>query len=135
MKLKRTKMFSKSESSMGTIVTYTVASIIGLIAIASLVNNIIIFKAAVAQYVAQGYPSAQVVQQLIPSQLLPGLFEPIAVYGGIAFILFGVGIISHKVSKCLNLLAKAEVVAVENNNEHEEDVEQISKAIDETEQH
>ena len=41
--------------------------------------------------------------------MLPGIFEPIAVYGGIAFVLLGVGIVNKKVSKCLILLTKVDV--------------------------
>ena len=56
-----------------------------------------------------GYPAAEVTKQLVRTQLLPGIFESIAITGGIAIILLGAGIINHKISKCLILLNKNEV--------------------------
>jgi len=55
---------------------------------------------------------------LIPSELIPGIFEPISVYWGISLILIGTGIINQKVSKCLAVLTKNEVcnTAVETAN-------------------
>ncbi|HVJ48628.1 hypothetical protein [Desulfitobacterium sp.] len=132
MKLKRKE---SSKHPISSIVLYIVAILVTLIAIAFLVNNVLLFKNSVAQYVAQGYPSAEVVKQLIPNQLLPGIFEPIAVYGGIAFILFATGIINQKVSKCLTVLAKPEVSALGTDaTEQVEAVEEISKVPNETEQ-
>jgi len=108
---------------------YVAASLIGLIAIGLLVENIVIFNATVAQYVAQGYPSSQVLQQLIPSQLLPGVFESIAVYGGIAFILFGVGMTNQRFSRYL-VLADTQVDTIDGNT-HVKAVEVEDKAVDE----
>lgn len=104
MKLKN-KNTSKSPSS---IILYVVASIVALVGIATLVNNILLFSNNVNQYVSQGYPSSEVLKQLIPMQLLPGVFEPIAVYEGIAFVLFGLGILIKKVVKHQNLLSNSE---------------------------
>ena len=109
MKLKDKKVSKKSRKSSISTVLYVVASVVALIGVALLVNNIFLFRNTVNQYVIQGYPAATVINQLIPSQLLPGIFEPIAVYGGIAFILLGVGKVNKKVSKCLILLTKDEV--------------------------
>ncbi|MEA4900923.1 hypothetical protein [Desulfitobacterium sp.] len=105
MKLKKEK---NSKRPISSIVLYCVATLIALIAIAFLVNNVLLFKNVLDQYVAQGYPSDEVIKQLVPSQLLPGIFEPIAVYGGISFILFGIGIINQKISECLGKLPKDE---------------------------
>lgn len=91
----------KSKTCTGSKVLYVAAAIVGIIAIALLVDNIILFKNNVAQYVAQGYPSAEVLKQLIPAQLLPGIFEPLALYLGIALVLWGLGAINQKVSICL----------------------------------
>lgn len=132
MKLKRR---GRSKQPISSIVLYIFATLTTLVAIAFLVNNVMLFKTNVAQYVAQGYPSAEVVQQLLPAQLLPGIFESIAVYGGIAFILFGVGIINQKVTKCLKMLAKSEVTALDDDTtEQVEAVEETSKVANETEQ-
>ncbi|WP_243108119.1 hypothetical protein [Clostridium sp. JN-9] len=109
---KESKRFSIS------IVMYVAAVIVAILGITALVNNIILFKGTVAQYVAQGYEASTVNKLLIPSQLLPGIFEPIAVYWGIALVLVGAGIINKKVSKCLVLLGKEEVC----NNSAEENI-------------
>lgn len=109
MKLKEKNMPKKSRISASSIVLYSAFSVVALIAVAILINNIILYNNTVAHYVDQGYPAADVVKQLLPSQLLPGIFEPVAVYGGIAFILLGAGMINQKVSKCLLLLTENEV--------------------------
>ena len=109
MKLKNKNVSGKSGKSSISIVMYVISSVVALIGIALLVNNILLFKSTVSQYVAQGYTAATVTKELLTAQLLPGIFEPVAVYGGIAFLLLGVGIVNKKVSKCLILLSKAEV--------------------------
>ena len=98
----------KPQKWAGTRLMNVSAAIVALIGAASLINNIILFKDNVAQYVAQGYPSAEVIKQLIPNQLLPGLFEAIAVYGGIAIILIAAGIINQNLAQCYALLIKDE---------------------------
>lgn len=84
------------KSSVSTTL-YIASAVAALIGIASLVNNILLFKNTVANYVAQGYPANFVTSQLLPSQLLPAIFESVALYGGIAFLLFGVGAANKKV--------------------------------------
>lgn len=109
MELNNKSVSEKSGKSPISIVLYVVASIVALIGIALLVNNVLLFKNNVSQYVAQGYAAADVNKQLIPSQLIPGIFEPIALYGGMAFALFGIGIANKKISKYLIPLDKVEV--------------------------
>jgi hypothetical protein len=104
MKKEKTAKPKNTKRSTSTVVMYVAVSITAIITIASLVNNIILFLQNVAQYVAQGYPVAEVIKQLLPAQLLPGLFESLAVYGGIAFLIFTAGSINQKVSQCLTLL-------------------------------
>jgi hypothetical protein len=106
MNLKEKNASVKIKISASSIVLYVAAIVVALIAIAGLINNILLYNNTVTHYVAQGYPAKEVVKQLIPQQLLPGIFEPIAVYGGIAFVLFGAGIINQRVSKCVTLLTK-----------------------------
>ena len=98
----------KPKKIVGSIVLYVAASVVALIAVALLVNNILMFKNIVTQYVAQGYDPAEVNKQLVPSQLLPGIFEPVAVYGGIAVLLMGAGMIYQKVAKFTALSATVE---------------------------
>jgi hypothetical protein len=97
----------KSKKAKGSAALNFAASIVAIIAVALLVSNIIYYQNTVNQYVAQGYPVAEVIKQLIPSQLLPGIFDPVAIYGGIAIILFGISMINKKCSQCLALLTKA----------------------------
>ncbi|GCD12521.1 hypothetical protein [Clostridium tagluense] len=109
MGIKEKNESKKSKGSSISIVMYLVASVVALIGVALLVNNILLFKSTVSQAVAQGYDIATVRKALLTSQLLPGIFEPIGIYGGIAFLILGVGIVNKKVSNCLMLLTKVEV--------------------------
>lgn len=123
----------KSKRSSISIFMYVAASIVALLGIAALANNIILFRSTVAQYVAQGYEIATVNKLLIPSQLLPGIFEPIAVYWGIAVVLMGAGILNEKVSKCLALLGKEEACDDSNKEniiEKNADEENITETIE-----
>lgn len=108
MEFKNRNMNETSRKSSTSIVLYIAAAVVALIGIALLVNTVLLFRNTVSQYVAQGYPAAEVNKQLIPTQLIPGIFEPIAVYGGIAFALFGIGIINKKVSNYIMPLNKVE---------------------------
>jgi len=91
-------------------VMYIAGGFIGLIGIAVLVSNVLLFNATLAQYAAQGYPTSQVARQLIPGQLLPGIFEPVAIYGGIALLLSVSGTVYQKTAQCLKILTEAGVV-------------------------
>jgi len=113
MRFKRNEALKKSKGPAGSIVLYVAAIVVIIIGVAYLVTNIVLFQKSVAQYVAQGYTTADVTSQLIPSQLLPGIYEPIAVYGGIALILFGAGMINQKISKCLKMLGDLGVESAE----------------------
>ena len=142
MDLKEKNAPEKFKIPAGSIALYVASSVVALIAVASLINSIMYFNNTVANYVAQGYPAAKVMKELIPAQLLPGLFEPIAVYGGIAFILLGVGIINHKFSKYLMLLTKDEVCnnAAEKNTlkedvaEENTEVDELTETVEEMEE-
>lgn len=108
MNLDDKSVSKKSKKFCISTVLYIVAWVVGLVGVAFLVDNIYLYLETVKQYVAQGYPIATIISNLIPSQLLPGIFQPVAVYGGIAFILVGVGKVNKKVSKCLAVLTKDE---------------------------
>lgn len=113
MRIKRDKALKKSKRPAASNILYVTSIVVTIIGIAYLVTNIVLFQKNVAQYVAQGYPTATVISGLLPSQLLPGIYEPIAVYGGIALILFGAGMINQKISKCLKMLGDLGVESVE----------------------
>jgi len=103
------KVSGKSKKSRFSIVMYVVASLVALIGVALVVNNIFLYKSTVSQAVTQGYAIATVRKALLTSQLIPGMAEPIGLYGGIAFLILGVGIVHKKVSNCLMFLTKVEV--------------------------
>ena len=92
MEVKGKNVSKKSEKSVISIMLYVVASVVAIVGVALLVNNVFLYKTNFNQAVAQGYSAATVRNALITSQLLPGIFEPIGIYGGIAFLLLGVGI-------------------------------------------
>lgn len=109
MKHKDKGVYEKSTKNYISTALYIAAAFVALLGIAVLVDNIYIFKSTLDQYLAQGYPADTVIKNLLPQQLLPGIFEPIALYGGIAFVLIGVGINNKKISKCLLILNKVEI--------------------------
>jgi len=106
MKLKEKRLISST-------VFYVAAIVTAIIGTGLLINNVILYSKNVTQYVAQGYAVDTVISQLLPSQLIPGVCEPIALYGGIALLLVAAGIINKKVSKCFEALTLNEVILEE----------------------
>jgi hypothetical protein len=101
MNIKNKSLQGKSKRSALSVVMYVAASVVALFGIALLADDIYIFKTTVTQYIAQGYPAAVIMKSLIPSQLVPSLLQEVATYGGIAAILFGLGIINTRIAKLL----------------------------------
>jgi len=91
----------KGEKPISSVILYVAAAITFILGAGLLIINIRLYYTNVTQYVAQGYSAATVANQLIQSQLIPGVFEPIGVYWGISLLLLGAGIINQKVLKCL----------------------------------
>jgi hypothetical protein len=116
MKLKNQNLSKSPRKVSISVVLYVIASIIALIGISLLIDNIYMFRNTVTDYVNQGYPYNDIIQHFMP-QLLPQIFEPIAIYGGIACVLLSIGKVNRKVSKCLELLNKYTVCedAIEEN--------------------
>lgn len=110
MELNNKAIQKKTKTPLSSIVMYIIAGIIGLIGVENIYKAISSFNNAVKQYVAQGYPAAEVHKVLISQQLIPGILEPLGIYFGIAFILICAGIINNKLSKCLMLLSKDEII-------------------------
>jgi hypothetical protein len=108
MEINKKNVSKDSRKSSFSTVMYAVASVVGLIGVSLLINNYFLFQSTVSQAVAQGYAVATVRKALLTSQLLPGIFEPVGIYGGIAFLIFGVGVVNKKVSRCLMFLDKVE---------------------------
>lgn len=104
MKFESKRVSKKSGKFSSWTAFYIAALVTLLVGIALLVNDIILFRKTVNQYVAQGYSANVVLGQLVPSQLLPGIFQFIGLYGGIVCILIGIGIINKKLSKIFGKL-------------------------------
>ncbi|MBU3214460.1 hypothetical protein LL033_04170 [Clostridium estertheticum] len=98
-----------SKKSAFSIFLFISAIVVAILGVVLLVVNIYLYKTSVNQAVAQGYAVATVRKAYVPSQLIPGIFQPIALYGGIALLLVAVGKISDKVSKCLTVSTKKEI--------------------------
>lgn len=92
----------KTPIAVSAILFYIAAVIVLLIGAAYLVVNVRYYNSMVAGYVAQGYDAAEVTAQLIPQKLLPGIFEPVGIFGGIAAILCGISLINKKLSALLS---------------------------------
>lgn len=104
-----TKNKRASEKSFISTILYAAAAVAALCGIALLVINVNQYTSVLKQYVAQGYPAAEVMRELLPNQLLPGILQSIGLYGGIALVLFGVGAANKKVSKCLFMLSNTQI--------------------------
>ncbi|MBU3156187.1 hypothetical protein LL037_09445 [Clostridium estertheticum] len=98
-----------SKKSAISITLFISAIVVAILGVVLLVVNIYLYRTSVNQAVAQGYAVATVRKAYVPSQLIPGIFQPIALYGGVALILLAVGKISDKVSKCLAVLTEKEI--------------------------
>lgn len=109
MKSNEKNVPEKSKKTSSSLILYIAGAIVAVLGIAFLIDNIMLFNSNVDQYVTQGYAAADVIKQLLPAQLLPGIFEPVAIYGGISLLLFYAGFIYQKISKCLILLTEAKV--------------------------
>jgi hypothetical protein len=102
-------------------VLYVAALIVGIVGAALLINNIYLFNYTVGQYVSQGYSASAVRKSLLLTQLLPGVAEPIALYGGIALMLFAVGKINKNISKYFLKQNKSEDLEIESVDQEVED--------------
>lgn len=98
----KNSLTAKIKTPVLSILLYISSVIAGLLAIAGLTNNILIFKKAFSYYQVQGFTPDIILEELLPSQLLPGIFEPIGLYGGMALLLFTAGIINKRVAHYLS---------------------------------
>lgn len=96
----KTRDNSKKNTSISTAL-YIGGLIVALMGIALLFNTIKLYSDTFAQAIAMGYDTSQVNAQLLPSQLLPGIFESIGLYGGISMILCYMGLIYQRVSDAM----------------------------------
>lgn len=125
MKLKDKEVQGEPKKFSISILLYVTAIIVALLGIALLVDDIFIFKSTVAQYVMQGYSADDVMKGLLPTQLLPGIFEALALYGGIAVALIGIGVANRRISKyipTLNIVTNDEDAANDEDVANDEDM-------------
>ena len=87
-----------------SITLFVSAIVVAILGVALFADNIYLYNTSFSQAVAQGYAAGTVRKALVTSQLLPGILQPIAIYGGLALLLLGLSKISDKVSKCLSVL-------------------------------
>lgn len=99
---------TKAKMLKGTKVLIGASVCTFLVGAASLANTVMAFQAIVTQYSTQGYPVNEILKQLIPSQLLPGIFQSVGMYMGLSIVLFGLASINEKLRP-----AAVEVEAVE----------------------
>jgi len=92
------KMNTENKKNPISLTLYIGGVIVAIMGLAVLVTNIKLYSDTYAQAIAMGYDPAQVTAQLLPSQLLPGVFQAIGLYGGIAMLLVCTGLIYQKVA-------------------------------------
>lgn len=107
--MKKDKTSAKNKRPRSTVALYSAATIVALIAIAYLTNNLLLFKDTLNHYIAQGYTTSEVIKGLLPNQLLPGIFEPVALYGGVAALLFAAGSLHARISHVLTTISRDHV--------------------------
>ena len=120
----------KAPIAKSTIFFYAASAIILVIGIVSLASQVNYFNTVVAQYVAQGYEKAEVLSQLMPSQLLPSVFSTLSANLGLSAVLFGLGLLSQK----LSALMPQEEVTSEEVSEAAEMIDGADLALENTEE-
>lgn len=101
-----------------------------VIGLASLTNTGLTFKTIMAQYTAQGYPAADVIRQLVPSQLLPGIFQSVGIYLAMAAALYGLAVMNEKIKAVEPQVVAVEPTAVEAEEVTAEEVEATEAVAD-----
>jgi hypothetical protein len=127
----------KKSSISISILMYGAALVVAIIGIVLLVDNIYIFRSTVGQYVAQGYAASDVMKSLVPSQLIPGIIQAVAGYGGIAMILIGLGVANNKISSSYKNFTETEnheTLEEKSTLEQEESITETEETITKTEE-
>ena len=95
----------KTKMTKSSIVFFIASAFVAVVGTALIINNVLLYNSNITMYVSQGYSVATVSAQLLPSQLIPGVLEPLGMMYGIAFVLAAAGIINNKISKVLAMSA------------------------------
>ena len=96
MNTKEKTALTKNKKSSLSIALYVGGAIVAILGLALLITNVKLYSDTINQYVAMGYDASEVTTQLLPSQLLPTIFQAIALYGGVSMILFCLGLAYQK---------------------------------------
>lgn len=110
MKTEEKTALTKNKKSSLSIALYVGGAIVALVGIALLVTNLKLYSDTVSQYVAMGYDANEVTTQLLPSQLLPTIFQAIGLYGGLSMVLFCLGLAYQKFTNFTLQFANDEAV-------------------------
>ena len=97
-----------------------------------ILSGIYSFFTTVNGYISQGYATSEVLTYLLPSQFLPTVVEPLAIFGGFALLLFGVSeVLSRFISEDEETVNDMEIIeeaseaeAVEDTKEEVQDEEE-----------
>ena len=98
-----------SSKSAISITLFVSAIVVAILGVALLADNIYLYNTSFKQAITQGYTAAAVRKALVTSQLLPGILQPIGIYGGVALLLLAMGKICDKVSRVLTILTNTEL--------------------------
>ena len=110
MKTEEKTALTKNKKSSLSIALYVGGAIVALVGIALLVTNLKLYSDTISQYVAMGYDANEVTTQLLPSQLLPTIFQAIGLYGGLSMVLFCMGLAYQKFTNFTLQFANDEAV-------------------------
>lgn len=88
MKIVIEKKPKKDKNSIFAKFLFVAACVIALIGIAALTSTIYQFCYYIKEYSAQGYEISVIVKSFLMTQLVPGVADALALYGGVSIILF-----------------------------------------------
>ncbi|NMC56058.1 MAG: hypothetical protein GYA50_02400 [Eubacteriaceae bacterium] len=88
MKIVIEKNPKKNKNSVYAKFLLVAAFVIALVGVAALTSTIYQFCYYIKEYTAQGYSTAVIVKSFLMTQLVPGVADSLALYGGVSIILF-----------------------------------------------
>lgn len=93
-----------------------------------ILSGIYSFFTTVNGYISQGYATSEVLTYLLPSQFLPTVVEPLAIFGGFALLLFGISeVLSRLGSENNDIVNENDVTEEALETEVIEDVQEEAK--------
>jgi hypothetical protein len=122
----------KTKMAKSSIVFFIASAFVAIVGTALIINNVLLYNDNVTMYVSQGYSVQTVAAQLLPSQLIPGVLEPLGMMYGIAFVLATAGIINNKISKMMAMSATTSESMIPEKETEETVVETPANDVEET---